>query len=535
MSENYRNMETAAPSPLSTREEGSDLFDVFLSYRRSDGSRFAQRLRRRLLQANQRIPGQAAPLRVYLDRIQARADSDFYNETIRPALLGSRWLIFVATPDAAKRPEGETDLIAKEIGDFIAHRGLDKIRVIHARGPSVPELPHDLVAKTNAAQEIDLRGLFHLLPSARAQEDWESLLATLFALNSDQMPLLRKEEERRQLARLSRLAGGIIGAAIFATGLSGYAIYQTAKSREDVERAAAVLASNFDPYQTGACDALDALWSNGATRKAVPAMQCRIARADFHWFNDNRSLARNTLGTWEDFTKTLPDLGPDLAEELANARHLLEVNRINYDHFEVTNQWLGSNEPLPSEGRATSLRAIEEVERVLDEVNSLDAARENLTDVLWPLITLIEDANETDASLALMKRAAEALEPHAKFSIETVGTPNDPWLLDYGLLARRIAYYSEQAGNRETAHDWSERALRAFGAFEQSEPWPLYQHGLAWMVHGQVKRASRQDPAEDFSKALDFIQTAVAVADSSWNGLREAKDALAYLRDEISN
>ena len=97
-------------------------YDAFVSYRRSDGNKVARWLRREL-QAF-RLPGSLGgrfnrQLRVYLDTAYERGPSDFYELNIKPAVLSSRFLLVVATPDALGRLGGE-DWIVREVSDFVA-------------------------------------------------------------------------------------------------------------------------------------------------------------------------------------------------------------------------------------------------------------------------------------------------------------------------------------------------------------------------------------------------------------------------------
>jgi hypothetical protein len=100
----------------------AESFDAFISYRRSDGASFARRLRRALREFRppKSIRGSSAPLGIYLDTMYERATNDFYEGVTRPALVGSRYLIVVATPDAAGRGSGSPDWMRREIDDFEA-------------------------------------------------------------------------------------------------------------------------------------------------------------------------------------------------------------------------------------------------------------------------------------------------------------------------------------------------------------------------------------------------------------------------------
>jgi hypothetical protein len=89
-------------------------YDAFISYRRSDGMAVARWLRPALV--GYRLPKAfrgkyGSKLSVYLDTAYERATSDFYQLNIKPALLSSRFLIVVATPDATRRPGGMEDWI----------------------------------------------------------------------------------------------------------------------------------------------------------------------------------------------------------------------------------------------------------------------------------------------------------------------------------------------------------------------------------------------------------------------------------------
>src|SRR5262245_1006024 len=96
-------------------------FDAFVCYRRSDGAVAARRTRR-LLQ-DYRPPRElkvhpVARLRVYLDTIYERATNDFFERVTLPALMASRNLVVIATPDAANRDPARKDWMRREIEAF---------------------------------------------------------------------------------------------------------------------------------------------------------------------------------------------------------------------------------------------------------------------------------------------------------------------------------------------------------------------------------------------------------------------------------
>ncbi|MEL6369056.1 MAG: hypothetical protein AAFQ16_13975, partial [Pseudomonadota bacterium] len=131
------------------------LYDAFLSYRRSDGAPAARWLRRAL--RGYRLPrdlkeGRNHRLNVFLDTFYARGTTDFYEQTIRPALLASRHFVVVATPQAAHR--GDDDWIAREIDDFLAHGNPQNIYVARAIGNHGDPIPGDLLQRYPRVQII---------------------------------------------------------------------------------------------------------------------------------------------------------------------------------------------------------------------------------------------------------------------------------------------------------------------------------------------------------------------------------------------
>ena len=89
-------------------------FDVFISYRRSDGSRIAERLFEFLT---------AKGLKVFLDR-EKMIKGQYFDEQIREHAIASPNYIFVGTPDAFKFRTNDFDYVAEEIRQAIVE--LDK-------------------------------------------------------------------------------------------------------------------------------------------------------------------------------------------------------------------------------------------------------------------------------------------------------------------------------------------------------------------------------------------------------------------------
>ncbi|MEP9388351.1 hypothetical protein [Mesorhizobium sp. KR9-304] len=212
--------------PQSTYE-----YDAFISYRRSDGTRAAQRLRKLL--KSYRLPkslreGRARRLAIFLDTVYERGASDFYEKTIRPALMASRHLVVVATPDAVQRPEGE-DWIAREVADFSNGPRAGNVIVVRAIGDLDDVMPADIGVRYPHVQIVDMRDdgwIARLLPqrASRIADERLKIVAPLFDIPLELMPALRREEERQQIGRFGALAGAAAAVAITVVGLSLYAL-----------------------------------------------------------------------------------------------------------------------------------------------------------------------------------------------------------------------------------------------------------------------------------------------------------------------
>ena len=218
-------------------------YDAFVSYRRSDGSRAAHWIRREL-QAF-RLPKALRhrldrKLKIYLDTAYERGTSDFYDQSIRPALLASRHLIVIATPDAMLRKAGAEDWIAREVADFTAGPNGTNVMVVRAAGAFDDPLPADLAARFPNIEIVDLRNVGRLwflnpLRAARISREVSKLIAPLAGLAPNEMPLLRQEEERRQQARLGSAAGIVSAVLITVSALSVYALNSRFRAQKALE------------------------------------------------------------------------------------------------------------------------------------------------------------------------------------------------------------------------------------------------------------------------------------------------------------
>src|SRR5262245_19360444 len=135
--------------------------DAFICYRRSDGSAAAHWLRAQL--QSFKLPRGLAPsgarkLSIYLDSAYERSTTDFYEQEIRPALLASKHLIVVSTPDALNvRPHGR-DWILREIEEFEATPRGASIVAVRGAGALDDPLPGALLDRHPNIEIVDLRG-----------------------------------------------------------------------------------------------------------------------------------------------------------------------------------------------------------------------------------------------------------------------------------------------------------------------------------------------------------------------------------------
>ena len=277
-------------------------FDAFISYRRSDGTKAARRLRQKLQRYD--IHTRLRHLRqrklsVFVDSVYERGSDDFYERNIRPALLSSRRLIVLATPDAVSRPNGE-DWVQREIQDFRAHRGAENILVVRAAGDFLAQLPGDLSVTAPNIQIIDLRhdGFWSALSplrSSRLADEWIKLIAPLFDVPFEDMPRLRREQELAQQRVLAVATGGIAGTIAFAAALSWYALTQQRASQQTLENSMFAVsqviskASNLDLGEghedekrtmlMTVCDLFDNLADQAARKRyELDVVKCDVSR-----------------------------------------------------------------------------------------------------------------------------------------------------------------------------------------------------------------------------------------------------------------
>jgi tetratricopeptide (TPR) repeat protein len=272
-------------------------YDAFISYRRSDGATVARWLRRQI--ESFRIPKTlkaqfTTPLRVYLDSAYERGTSDFYEMNIRPALLSSRNLIVVATPNAQLRTKGE-DWIHREIADFCAGPNGKNVFVARGKGTFNDPLPSDLSDRFPNIEIIDLRGasrfsFLNPLQGARLLNEKLNLIAPIVGLPPEAMPAVRREQEKRQQTRLGIGSGVALGTLIAVSALTAYALLSRYKAMQALESSMFSTGRIIQAVSNGgndrsavlmeACDLLDKLRAEADRQPEIAGfVTCRLDRA----------------------------------------------------------------------------------------------------------------------------------------------------------------------------------------------------------------------------------------------------------------
>ena len=379
------------------------VYDAFISYRRSDGGTVARWLRRelqglRLPQALRADYGRR--LNIYLDTAYELATVDFYVETIRPALLSSRFLIVVATPDAAER-RAEVDWMDREIGDFLAASSGRNLIVARGAGEFDGALPGSLGRRFPNIEVVDLRGASRfaaLNPAVASRLSSEKLkiVAPLLGIPAQAMPMLRREQERSQQIRWGVAAGAATAVLFSVSLLSALALQsrdRAVRALDDGAAASGFLAVKAArlPRESGvaearrflvnqACDLLDKFSAAGGGKAGVEELvTCRLERASEHLLQNERSDAARLIGEAisiaSDGYRRSPT--PDRLESLLEARQRLLALRLDFGELPLAREQLSlmagsaENASLTSAGRRYIVDAYEAIARA---VGSLEAA-----------------------------------------------------------------------------------------------------------------------------------------------------------------
>lgn len=295
-------------------------YDAFVSYRRSDGAAVARWIRREV--EGFRAPAKLAKaagrkLKVYLDTAYERATADFFENAIRPALLASRHLVVVATPDAVAS-RGAADWVEREVSEFLAGPNPGNVIAVRGAGAFDDPLPARLTERFPNIEILDLRGAsltWFLNPFAapRLAAEKIKLVAPLLDVAADEMPILRQEEERRQELRLGVAAGATTGVLVAVSALAIYAIQNQWRAERALESSlfaigravnatAGSLPREGDYGQVRSqilnqtCDVIDTLAAEGMGAPRIrERVTCLIERAHGHEAQNEFAIARPLL------------------------------------------------------------------------------------------------------------------------------------------------------------------------------------------------------------------------------------------------
>ena len=228
-------------------------YDAFISYRRSDGRFAARWLRNALL--SYRLPRQlqadpSRKLSVYLDTSFERATEDFFENNIKPALLRSRWLIVIATPNALNpRPDGTPNWVEREIDVFSKTPHSQNILIATTNPNLSGPLPAKLHERFPNTEIVNLRDCslarFLVWPRWwRLREELIKIVAPLFDVGVADMPVLRQEERSRRLKLAWSVAFVSLLLLSVMTVLAGWAYreYHLAEENRKAEHRAQVSA-----------------------------------------------------------------------------------------------------------------------------------------------------------------------------------------------------------------------------------------------------------------------------------------------------
>lgn len=234
-------------------DTGNPAYDAFISYRRSDGTAAARKLRRRLL--GFRLPkalrvAHQTKLKIFMDTAYERGAADFYAATIKPALMAAKWLVIIATPDAVQRDSGD-DWIAREVRDFTSGPNGQNVVVVRAKGELLDRMPADVGMRFPNIQIVDLRNdtlMARLSPqvNARLSDEIVKVAAPIFGISLEDMPLLRREEERKQMALLGGMAGFATTVVLATAAISIYTLQRQQEARAALDQSLQVTERNME-------------------------------------------------------------------------------------------------------------------------------------------------------------------------------------------------------------------------------------------------------------------------------------------------
>jgi len=175
-----------------------------------------------------------------MDTAYERGATDFFDNTIRPALLASHFLIVVATPDAVLRPSGQDDWIKREIDEFTRGPNGKNLLLVRGGGDFDGPLPADLAARFPHIEIVDLRNVgrfwrLNPLRASRISDELLKLIAPIGGVAAEDMPLLRREQERIQQVRIGAATGATAAVLLAVSTITVYALVSRQRAANALE------------------------------------------------------------------------------------------------------------------------------------------------------------------------------------------------------------------------------------------------------------------------------------------------------------
>jgi formylglycine-generating enzyme required for sulfatase activity len=269
-------------------------YDAFISYKRSDGTRAARWLRRRLV--GYRLPRSLRAqwpdrLTVYLDTIYEHATEDFFENNIKLALRRSRYFILVITPAMLADQGRAESWVERELQEFTATEQRQNVIAVMAPGLDETSLPSTLAEKYPRLEIVTLKDL--TTERFWRWSKWWSLSDELLKITGPlcriatvDMPRLRGEERNRTL-RILGVASAVLGVILVGMTVLASVAYRNYVAAENSRRSehAAQVRALLDahpqavpdiikslPAESDVLEQLQSLWhqpSNDGQRPAV--------------------------------------------------------------------------------------------------------------------------------------------------------------------------------------------------------------------------------------------------------------------------
>lgn len=220
-----------------------DRIDVFISYRRQDGNPVCDWLYRQL--RDFRLPkdledaNRHQPLVVYRDTQNSLAVTDYWERNILPALTSARLLVVIVTPSVLKPlDDGSENWVVRELRAYRDNSsyGRDQILLILVGVDPNQRPEFELIPQRTQHFALEWRSLRWkgLLgwPDSTADMIVETIAATVHRVSHVDMPILRRETQRRRSRRMRQIAVATAVLVAVLTGLLTLAVTQLKRANE---------------------------------------------------------------------------------------------------------------------------------------------------------------------------------------------------------------------------------------------------------------------------------------------------------------